>query len=359
MRNEKILFITYFFDPSDGVGSSRSRSLANFLEQNEFKLFILSSKTWTQGHQNIFIWGIKSAIYILKKHKNFNKIYISCGPFLPLLATVIIAEITNKPLIVDFRDAWSLNIGTNYGKLTKKLTLINTFKLLISRLIEKYTYKNCQYFVVCTQGMKDGYASLFKDDSKIKLITNGYDFDPLSCKNNILEEYNDVTKYVCLGKFVEYSENKAYMCLKKIKDKHKDGSSFCIEFIGTNSDKCEPLIRKLNLQENVKFHKPLPYEKALEIASNADFGISIIRDEKMDYGTKVFDYIGLGIPIFDIFEPESNFRKYFASYITDDKMKVLFSLEQIKKFQRSVIFANNINIFEEKVNHENSVPSRT
>lgn len=154
---------------------------------------------------------------------------------------------------------------------------------------------------------------------------------------------NDVTKYVCIGKFIEYGEEKAFKCLQLIKNKHADDSSFCIELIGTNREKCEQLFRKLDMHEKVKWCKTLPYEEALKKAASADFGISIIRDEELDYGTKVFDYIGLGIPLFDIFEDNSNFRKYFADYIS--KEKKIIPIEESKKFHRWAIFEENMDIF--------------
>lgn len=273
-----------------------------------------------------------------------------------MLPIAIATNFLNKSLIVDFRDAWSLNIATNYGNETKKLSLKNKIKLYLVRLIEKYVYKNCEYFVVCTQGMKDEYSQLFTNDKKIRLITNGYDFLPEQYRNTKTKN-NNMTRYVCLGKFVEYGENKALKCLQLIKNKHKDGSSFCIELVGTNREKCEPLIKKLNMQNHVRWYPLLPYEQALEIAANADFGISIIRDEALDYGTKVFDYIGLGLPLFDTFEENSRFREFFAEYISYEKKNI--SIEKSKEFQRFIIFEKNLDLFKEPVNHENRIPSRS
>lgn len=177
--NNIIIFLAYFFDSSDGVASSRSRSLARFLKQKGYNITVLNKNTWNkQADKNTFIWGVKCAIYLLKNKNNFTKIYISCGPFLPLLPIAIAANFLKKSLIVDFRDAWSLNIATNYGNKSKKMLLKNKAKLYLARLIEKYVYNNCEYFIVCTWGMKDKYTRLFNDDKKIKLITNGYDFEP-------------------------------------------------------------------------------------------------------------------------------------------------------------------------------------
>lgn len=338
---KKILFLAYFFSTEDGVASSRSRSLAGFLEQKGFNLNIISNNKWNKNsNKNIFLWGFKCASYIIKNRKSFDKVYISCGPFISLLPVAIAASMANKPVVIDFRDPWSLNIATNYDADNTSPSLKQRIRLHISRIIEKFCYKTCEHFIVCTEGMKTEYYKLFSDNKKIRLITNGYDFDP--------KEYNDIPvkheeiRFVCMGKFAEYSKEKASFILSEIKNYNdKKRRSVKLIFIGTNRKQNEPIVYKYGL--NAEWYPRLPYNEALTITANADFGLCLIRNEGYDYGTKVFDYIGLGLPIFDYFKDDNNFTRYFKEYLSNEATRI--PLDKRLIFSREQVFNRNIDIF--------------
>lgn len=340
---KKILFLAYFFSIEDGVASSRSRSLAKYLQRKGHNLNIVSKDTWNKNiDKNTLFWGFKCASCIIKNRKHFDKVYISCGPFIPLLPVTIASGIANKPLIIDFRDPWSINIATNYGADTTSPSLKQRIRLRISRIIEKFCYKSCKHFVVCTEGMKVDYRKLFSSDRKIRLITNGYDFNPKEY-DNISVQYKEEVWFVCIGKFAEYNKDKASFILSEIK-RYSDETKSAVKliFIGSNRQQNESIVYKYGL--NAEWYSHLPYNEALTIAVNADFGLCLIRNEVYDYGTKIFDYIGLGLPIFDYFEDENNFTRYFKGYLSTDSTRIPF--EKRLGFSREKVFNSNIDIFD-------------
>lgn len=338
---KKIIFLSYFFSIEDGVGSSRSRSLAGFLEQKGFNLNIVSKDTWTKNiDKNTFFWGLKCASYIIKNRKSFDKVYISCGPFIPLLPVAIAAGIANKPLIIDFRDPWSLNIATNYGDDNTSLSLKQRIRLRISRIIEKFSYNLCEHFIVCTEGMKTEYYKLFSDNKKIRLITNGYDFNPK--KYNDIPVQHEEVRFVCIGNFAEYANKKAALILSEvIKYSTSTNRPVKLIFIGSNREQNEPIVYKSGL--NAEWHPRLSYHEALSIAAKADFGLLVVRNETYDYTTKVFDYIGLGLPIFNYFKDDNNFTRYFKEYLSTEINHIPF--EKRLGFSREQVFNSNIDIF--------------
>ena len=90
----------------------------------------------------------------------------------------------------------------------------------------------------------------------------------------------------------------------------------------------------------------MPHIDALHIASCCDIGICLIRDEELMYGTKIYDYIGLGIPVLDVFDHEENFFSFFKEYTIDiDSMAKPFRYVPPENLSRKYIFDNVIPYF--------------
>lgn len=336
-KANRIAFIAYLFKESDGVGSARSRSLAKYLKERGYALSIITKYAYEPiFSRSVVLWGLYCLLLLI--FNKYDKVYVSCSPFRHLIFIWLGCRLKKNKMIIDFRDPWSINIKTGYGKYDNR---VNPFKLHIAQYIEKVLYKHCEYFLVCTPAVKSIYSQLFKDDSKIKLMMNGHDLD---CSCLVAEKTGDSNKdlrLVCLGKFSEYGQDKAAAILNELSRyirRNKD-INLIIEFIGTEIEPNSKLVRQFGLEEKTIFHPRMSYENAIKIAAGADIGICVIRDETIDFGTKIFDYIGLGLPVLDCFSEESQFRNYFFAYMTRlcEKRKKLTADER-KKYKRENIF---------------------
>lgn len=337
--NKDILMITYFFSENDGVGSIRSRTLNDFLNSQNITTRIIDKDSFGErAKKNILLWSLVLFFRVLFSKE--KKIYMSCGPFHPLLFVSLASFIRNKKLIIDFRDAWSLNIKSGYGAGGDT----NKIKLFFSETIERISYKSCAHFIVCTLGMEEEYGNLFKDKSKIVTMTNGYDFEPVNNKKDINFKKTNV---VCLGKFAEYNFDKAVKTLREVINISQDKETIKLHFIGSEKNINSLALEKVGLREYARFYKRMNYEKAMEIASKCNFGMLIIRDEDLDYGTKIFDYIGLKLYIIGYFNPEKNFMINFRDFIYQDKM--ILNKEKNERsrlmYKRDNVYKQYINIF--------------
>lgn len=93
-------------------------------------------------------------------------IYVSCSPFSSALSGVMAKRLTGRPLVVDFRDAWSLNPHARLSKLQRAM---------VNRL-ERRVIDACDALIVNTDGAARLYASVYPDHrAKIIAIPNGYD----------------------------------------------------------------------------------------------------------------------------------------------------------------------------------------
>jgi len=309
-------YIAYYMNEKDGVGAIRSIALYKMLKKSGVDIEMISKDTFGySGVQNIASWIINVLFTLLKSRHDL--VYISCGPFRPLIFIGLICWFCRHRLIVDFRDGWSVNIASNYGR-KEKLNWKNYCSQKIAELIEKNIYKICSAFVVCTPGLKKAYKNIFGNDEKIYMIVNGH-MIPERSHINKRADLNGL-KIVCAGKFLDYDSD-AIARLDQFEDKLQKTYGmdvrYTIYFIGTDV----PTAEKLEGRSNVVVMPRLSYSEMVEFLADADVGLAIIRNEELDLGTKVFDYIGLGIPIFDWFKEESMFHSFFKPYLFKDLRK--------------------------------------
>jgi hypothetical protein len=63
---------------------------------------------------------------------------------------------------------------------------------------------------------------------------------------------------------------------------------------------------------------------------NADFGLTIIRDPSYEFGTKIYDYIALGLPVVNYFDTANNFTRYFDACL-DIPVNTNASIPEIRR----------------------------
>ena len=64
--------------------------------------------------------------------------------------------------------------------------------------------------------------------------------------------------------------------------------------------------------------------------ASCDYGLSIVRDPDYEFGTKIFDYIALGLPIVNYFDAPNNFTRYFNACL-DVPFEVNAGLPEIRR----------------------------
>jgi glycosyltransferase involved in cell wall biosynthesis len=339
----KTAFVAYFFYNEDGVASLRSRVLSEVLEERGNELDIITKKTFgKKAQKNKLLWGMRVFTYLMRA--DYDSLYISCGPFWHLRFVILACLLRKKKFIVDFRDPWSVNLRSGYGG-SKPIAKDSVVKR--AEFWEKIIYKHCERMWTVTEGMKDSYKPLLGDGDKITVVINGHNIEIDELPKEQLSSEHNATKYVCMGKFAEYGMNKAEHALKTLKDTYENSDQqYILEFIGSNEELIKPMVEKLEMTENVRFIPRLPYKEAIERAANADIGFCILRDETIEHGTKTFDYIGLGLPIFDCFQKDSHFHSFFAPYLTvTEKRQIPMNIRE--KFYRKNIFKQYVHEIEQ------------
>lgn len=93
-------------------------------------------------------------------------IYATCSPFSTALLGVAIKRLTGRPLILDFRDAWSMNPATQPSPYQRRLF----------RRLERYVLRFCDRLILNTPGAEALYRQAYPEHAaKILHIPNGFD----------------------------------------------------------------------------------------------------------------------------------------------------------------------------------------
>ena len=331
------MFISHFFSENI-VGTQRIKHLYNFLKKRGNNVEIFCNNSYESK--------LNFSLAIIKKiyRSKAKLVFVSCGPFYYLLASVIASVIFKKKLIIDIRDPLSFNVKILVSKISITTIKRKLFKKYY-QILENISYKYSNYYIVCTLGMYCKYAELFKNVEKLLFIPNGYNFTPEN--QNIDYTNKDIEKYICIGKFFEYSYIQANKIIDMILERQKkNGKKVYIHFYGSEEVFIYKLKNDLSKYSYIYIeHFPrIEYEKVIKILPEYDCGIIVIRNEDFDYGTKIYDFIGKGIPVLDTFDHKKNFYNMFSKYLVSID-GVFEHYIPDKSFNRDEIWAKNEWIF--------------
>jgi len=227
-------------------------------------------------------------------------IYVSCSPFSSSVSGAIVKRLTGRPLVVDFRDAWSLNPHTRFSRLHR--ALINRF--------ERFVLSACDALIVNTDGAARLYATAYPEHrEKIVTIPNGY--DALTPVDRRTTEGDFQIMHV--GTF--YGSRNPDALLECLAEMGRDDIVFVQ--VGGSFDSYERFKERVK----IKIVHPLPREAALELMREASLlyvkqgwepGVS----EYIAVGAKTYEYLATGLPILAEVPPGDNaalVRKYAST----------------------------------------------
>ncbi|WP_067865117.1 glycosyltransferase family protein [Neptuniibacter marinus] len=273
---------------------------------------------------------------------NTNYLFISMPPF----RNFWLFFIPGLNIILDIRDGWSIAQETGYGGIVRK----KAFKAKISRLIERFAIRRSYLAITCTPGLQKYLSQI--SNRELVLVPNGINDNDLDLINQLKikskkEKDNNTVFFCCGGKFSEYGQDKVKKLLRIIASRYR-GKKLVILLIGCNKNAnywVESFFSQLTSGNSEVKIIPRMHKKELYITMlNSDYGLSIIRDPDYELGTKVYDYIALGLPIVNYFDEPNNFTNYF-----DACLDVSFNkCAKIPEIRRSILIKSVLDGFFDK-----------
>ena len=294
------------------------------------RLLDINLKWFYMPDQNIgwLPFAVSAGAKIVKKEK-IDVIYATAPLWTSLLIGFFLKRQTRKPLVIDFRDPWTDNPFITYP--TK-------FHKWFEKKIEKIMVAHADYVTVAFDSIKNTLVKKYPFiKSKIETITNG--FDP--------EDFKNLKIYGKTGKFTITHVGSIYglltaepllVALKELVEEKKEiREKVEAVFVGRYGKETPLLVRKLGLQENVRFVDYVPHRQGLEFMVNSQALLLLLTVEdprgKGILPGKIFEYIASRKPIIAI-APENGRA---AKIIKSVNAGTVISQKNVQRIKEAIV----------------------
>lgn len=302
MKN--IAYITADFLPSSNAISVRSGFFIDRLirENNNVVVFtsvkndkynIVKNSSSLPTNRDGYLWrvlkeffyGIELFFRILA-YKRMDLYILTSPPFFIIVFAFLAARIKNKNnIILDVRDLYPDVFFEN--KLLKRTSFLGK----IFARIESYLYKNSIKIITVTEGLKLKIINKGIPPYKVVVVKNGFDkniFRPSSVK------YDNFT-IVFHGNLGQFQNIEILLGVIEYFNRYDSAVHFLV--IGKGS---KDFLMKNKHLDSLKYIEFMIYEDIPKEISKCHLGVSFRTDDelsKLSFPVKVFEYIGVGIPI--------------------------------------------------------------
>ncbi len=260
---------------------------------------ILYNSLWFPDEKSYWIPGaIFRGLQLLTK-QDIEVIYASGYPWSAFLVGAILSKLKGIPLVLDFRDAWTLNPRGLWD---------NHFQ----RFWENKVLLQASKVIFATKLMREGYIDRYPwiDRRKFITITNGYDSADFRRTEGKEKKNSKRFLITITGTFNDNVppldiDQSPYYFLKGLTRllKNHNGDiqkNIFIRFVGDFSENNRNFVKRLDLKDVVEITGHVPHGKSIEYQLESDLLLLIISpcpESKSILTGKLFEYIGAKKPI--------------------------------------------------------------
>jgi len=308
-----VLFIAYDFPPAAGIGSGlRSAYFSRYLPEFGWQPSVvaldsgqsqapgvvrLASPTpWRRPYEvTPYGWAFALHHYLRQCDGAFDLIYVSCPPYPQALAAATFARHRKLPLVVDFRDAWSLD-PYQEGSRLKRLLYRHLFPSMERRLVSQ-----ADLLILNTPSTLRAYQALYPERAgAMACLPNGYDETAFPVEQPQIS--GDVLVLLHAGRFGIGARSPANL-LSGLALARQRGCQVRLEILGEQPDVVGEQIQTAGLGLVVKLHGQVSYEQSVA-AMCAAGALVLVQAPSTSVvqaiAGKTFDYLRAGRPILAI-----------------------------------------------------------
>ena len=269
---------------------------------------------------------------IIKKH-NPDVVLFDSPPSEYLFTILKLRKIFSGPIVLDLRDAWTLDPYQNYQSFFGKI-----FFRVFQVPIEPKVLKNIDLLITTTESTARNYKKKYPDmRSKIRVIPNGYDEEDIQ---KISPSKTDKTFTICYSGTLRRAENSLWI-VDAAKELQKIGN-IIFQFVGSVPESFLNKISEKNCEDVIEITPPVKPIEALQYVkdSHVAFLLQNSMGGKLNaVAGKTYEYIALGKPILMVSPPGENVetvKKYakinsVITYDSTDNLKDSF-IKEVKYF---------------------------
>ena len=229
----------------------------------------------------------------LKAARQFpiDAIYSTAPPYSSHLAGVLLKKLLGRPLVADFRDAWTSYTWTNYpaGTLRK-----------MDHKMEALVLRNADLVTAVNSRILDDLCGLHPrvDGSKFHLVSHGYDPEDFIGASRPNPDHFTIAY---TGTFINNrSPRTLFEAVKLLRKQNISGlDKLRIVFAGSHRESDLALVKEFDLQSMVRFTGYLDHRQSIRILNEADLLWLVMGPEETANVTpgKLFEYLGAQRPI--------------------------------------------------------------
>jgi glycosyltransferase involved in cell wall biosynthesis len=243
-------------------------------------------------------------------------IYVSCSPFSSALSALRVKRWTGKPLVLDFRDAWSLNPHRRAPAYVQRWT----------KRAERTLLHHCDALVVNTEGARRLYAAAYPEyASKVVAIPNGFDALNLPSRESIAappRTPGDRFTIMHVGSFYGGRQPDLLLdALAEINDPRVEFLHVGPPFASEARYRDRVRLRRLDTVSNAEALKLMQQASLLYLKQGWEPGV---RDY-IAIASKSYEYLATGLPILADCPPGDNLeliRRYaHRAYLVDTETR--------------------------------------
>lgn len=310
----RVLLVSYNFPPGGGVGAFRAAKFAKYLSEDwDVDVLTASSNAvetratlsdlpdsltvrecsvpWSDApvELNKLRWtpNLVSKITNLNSTHDYDAIWQTAGPFMPLASVPVVARRIDAPVVVDFRDSWTLM------PYKPELTLFGRLYYALSHRIEPRVLNAAAAVTTATEGMTSAYESEYpRIAERFATIPNGYDPDDFPDVDAMTD--SDAFRIVYAGKFGWYRDVEPFLrALAEL------ATEYDVEFVHAGREEPEVVetARKFGIESAVECIGYVERAELTRRIRGADLGLAISGGSDQEMTTKIFDYIACETPI--------------------------------------------------------------
>jgi len=262
----------------------------------------------------------------LNKKNEYDAVMATMGPYTSGVAAYKLAKKMKTPLIIDYRDHWTLNpYITFFSKLHKKHAVHWENKIL----------NFASTITVVSKTMKDDLIDEFGETlrGRIKVIYNGWDTDDFT---NFVIRKNEkfIIKYI--GNFYGYRTPKYFIdALELLKSRNQLSNDIIIEFTGNYYAETINYISNSEVSDMIKINPQIEHKEAIESLMNCDALLLFIASHKGKgvLTGKLFEYLRSGKEILAMVPSDGE----AAEILTQNKHNLICNMEDVEMIAKNFL----------------------
>ncbi len=227
----------------------------------------------------------------LLEKQAMDLIYVSCGPFSSAIGAYKLANEFSLPLVVDYRDYWTLL--SDYDLMGSRL------KRAYSVAWEKRILARANLLVTATKGIAEDLATHFNTGQKSVLLYNGH--DEADYQNLPLERPSGGEYSLCYfgNIYARRTLKYLYQAILELERELLTPRNLKIRLFGNFNCEVYDEVQHSGIKEQIEILPQLSHRDALIQMQKADALILVINSSspKGTLTSKVFEYLRIGRPI--------------------------------------------------------------